>query len=198
MRVCLALLGALAGCATAQPQPPAQHFTGNPYDVTMRHGVMAGQACAVDINYAVSRRGDATVLLGPGTRRLEVRGEGGMSHVTGVLSGNIVGNPTIDLWISPERISGRLRARIVELVADGDRYRGFYVLPGTSASERGDMEVAGRAEMLQLPRAALAAIVPPLLSCDRRTWSKSPASALEPPITVAFGGPAHYETSTAR
>jgi hypothetical protein len=192
----IAAVGLLAGCATGvQPRP--QHFTGNPYEVTAQHGVIAGDVCGLDIHYAVSRRADASVLLGPGTRRLEVRDARGGREVTGVLTSNLIANAVVDVRLSPDRIVGRVGPRQFDLVADGDVYRGSYSFPGVD-NHVGAMEVAGRAEMLALPRPVLAAVTPALLTCDHRGWGRSTALLVQQPIAVRFGGPAHYETTTAR
>jgi len=197
-----AVLCGMGGCATTL-RPPAQHFSGNPYDITAHHGVIAGEVCGVGIDYAVSRDGDTTVLLGPGTRRLAVRELGGGAlRITGVLNGNLLMNAVVDLRIAPDGIVGRIGPRELRLTAVGDGYRGSYAFPevgrGGKTDDVGDIEIAGRDEMLLLPHEALAAVAPGLLTCDRRGWARHPPRLFHPPIAVRFGGPAHYETTAAR
>ena len=198
-----ALLLTTAGCATAPLRPPAQHFAGDPYDLTLHHDVIAGEVCGLDVDYAVSQHGDATVLLGPGTHRLEARELGGGAvRVTGVLGLAARRYPAIDVLIAPDRIVGHIGARELRLVADGDVYRGTYSFPevalGGKTNAVGDMEVAGRDEMMRLPKPALAALVPSLMTCDRRGWARHAPQLFHPPIAVRFGGPVHYETTAAR
>lgn len=191
------------GCATTTLRAPAQHFAGDPYDITVHRGVIAGEVCGVDVDYSVSPDGDATVLLGAGTRRLEVRDLGGGGvRVTGVLGLQVARYPGVDVRITPESIVGHIGARELKLTADGDSYRGTYWFPevalGGKTNAVGDIEVAGRAEMQYLPKPALAAIVPSLMTCDRRGWNRYPPQLFHPPIAVRFGGPVHYETTAAR
>lgn len=194
-----AVLAALAGCATTTGPSKVQELTGDPYDVVTRHDVIAGEVCGVPVNYAVSREHGQIVLLGAGSRRLAIRDEQGARHVIDLESGHGVGAvPVLDVWIAADRIAGHVGGRSFALQADGDGYRGTYLLPGTSAEQQGAMEVAGRAELLQMPRAQLAAIVGPLLSCERRGWGHSPSTLIQPTIAVRFGGPAHVMTSAAR
>lgn len=198
-----ALLLTTAGCATAPLRPPAQHFAGDPYDLTMHRGVIAGEACGLNVDYAVSQDGDATVLLGAGTRRLEARELGGGAvRVTGVIGLATRRYPALDVVIAPDRIVGHIGARDLRLVADGDVYRGTYSFPEVAVDGKtnavGDIQVAGRAEMMLLPKPALAALVPSLMTCDRRGWARHPAQVFHPPIAVRFGGPVHYETTAAR
>ena len=194
----LALLGAISGCATSGMQPPAQHFTGDPYDVVANRGVIAGEACGLTVHYAVSREGKGTVLLGAGTRRLLIRDEGGARHLSDLEARSVASVPVVDIMISADQIAGHVGARSFALRAEGDVYRGTYVMPGTSAEEQGEMEVAGRADLLQMPRAVLAAIAPPLLSCARRGWTRMPTPLVLDKIAVKFGGPVHIETTAVR
>ncbi len=193
-----AALSALAGCATTGVRPQVQHFTGDPYDVVAHRGVIAGEACGLTVDYAVSHRGDTTVLLGAGTRRLVIRDERGARHLTDLETRSVAANPVVDVWISADRIEGHVGARSFALQAVGDAYRGTYVMLGTSSEQQGEMEVAGRDELLHMPRAVLAAIAPPLLSCDRRGWTRAPAPNIEDRIAVRFGGPVHIETTALR
>ncbi len=197
-----AALCVTAGCATTL-RPPAQHFAGDPYDITFHRGVIAGEVCGLDVDYAVSHSGDATVLLGAGTRRLEVRDLGGGAvRVTGILNNQVARYPTLDVRIAPDAIVGHIGGRELRLTADGDTYRGTYWFPEVAADGKanavGDIEIAGRAEMFYLPKAALAALVPSLMTCDRRGWSRHPPELFHPPIAVRFGGPVHYETTAVR
>ena len=192
-----AALSALAGCATTA-QPRAQHFVGDPYEVVAHRGVIAGEVCGNTVEYGLQRRGDALELLGGGTRRLQVRDENGARHIVDLTNRTVGERPLVDLWISGDHITGNVGSRTVSLTADGDVYRGQYMRPGTSDELRGDMSVAGRAEMLALPNAELGAIAPGLLSCERRAWNRVPASLVEGPIAVRFGGPLHVETTAAR
>ena len=193
----LAVLFVTAGCATTL-RPRAQHFTGDPYDVTFHHGVLSGEVCGLDVDYGVSGGRDATVLLGAGPRRLEVRDLGaGVVRITGVLGLQVARYPDLDVRIAPDSIVGHIGARELRLTADGDVYRGSYSFPEL-ANAVGEIEVAGRAEIQRIPTAALAAIVPSLMTCDRRGWSRHPPQLFHPPIAVRFGGPVHYETTAAR
>ncbi len=193
-----AALAMLAGCATTTPTgtKAAQNFTGDPYDVVAKNGVIAGEACGVRVDYAVTRQRDNIVLLGPAMRRLTIRDEDGARHVFDLTANSGVSDvPLLDVWIAADRLEGHVGSRSFALQADGDVYRGTYVMVGTSPDQKGEMEVAGRAALLQMPRAEMAALVGPLLSCDRRAWSRVPSSLIEPTIAVRFGGPPHYETS---
>ena len=192
------MLAMLAGCATAVT-PRAQNLTGDPYDVVSKNGVIAGEVCGVHVDYAVTRQRDGIVLLGAGSRRLAVRDENGARHVFDLEARSGVSEePLLDVWIGADRLSGHVGGRAFALQADGDVYRGIYVLPGTSDALRGEMEVAGRGELLHMPRAEMAAVVGPLLSCDRRGWGHEHSALVEPTIAVRVGGPPHYETSLAR
>ncbi|HEY2748466.1 MAG TPA: hypothetical protein VGL86_27780, partial [Polyangia bacterium] len=163
---------ALTGCATTAA-PSAQYFTGDPYNLVARHDVIAGEVCGVPVHYAITRQHDATVLLGAGSRRLSIRDEHGARHVIAIeANGGVSAEPVVDVWIGADRIEGHVGGRAFALEADGDAYRGTYVMPGTSSDERGELDVAGRGELLQMPRAELAAVVGPLLSCDRRGWTR--------------------------
>lgn len=180
LRTLALVVCALAGCATS-----GREFTGDPYDVIEHHGVLSGEACGLPVAYAVSRDHDATILLGRGLARLQVRDENGGRHITGVL-----GAGTVDLHVTAERLDGFIGAFNVQLAADGDNYRGTYQL--TDDPRLGDVTLDGRQALLQLPRAALAALLPPLLSCERRHGAST-----RQPIAVRFGGEPHYETARA-
>ena len=194
----LTALAALGGCATTVG-PRAQELTGDPYDIVVRHDVIAGEACGLPVNYAIQRERNQIVLLGAGSRRLAIRDEQGARHVFDLESSHGVdADPIIDVRIGADRISGHVGGRTFALDADGDVYRGIYVVPGTSSEQRGEMEVSGRAERLQMPRAQLAALVGPLFSCDRRGWTRQPSTLIQPTIAVRFGGPVHIMTSAAR
>lgn len=197
-----ALLG-LGGCATTRLQPPAQHFSGDPYEVTMHHGVIAGEVCGRDVDYGVYHAGGAIELLGRSASRLEVHELGGGAvEVTGMLNAGVTGEPEVALRVSPDAIVGHIFGRVLRLTADGDGYRGTYAFPeilqGDKTNDIGDIEIAGRDEMLRLPHATLAALLPGLLTCDRRAWTPGPPVLFHPPIAARFGGPAHYETTAAR
>lgn len=193
----LTALAALAGCATAGSSK-SQEFTGDPYDIVARHDVIAGDVCGVSVNYAITHEPGRTVLLGASSRRLAVRDERGARHVFNLESNHDVDAvPALDVWIGADRIAGRVGPRAFELKADGDAYRGNYVRVGTSTQQQGTIEVAGRAELLKLPRAELAALVGPLLSCERRGWNNS-LSRLTQPIAVRIGGPAHTMITAAQ
>ena len=189
------LLCALAGCATTGRQQQTRRFTGDPYDITEHRNVIAGDVCGLDIDYAVSREGGATVLLGRGVRRLEVRDGYGARHVTGVLNLEL-GNGFVDLYVSADQLVGQMGPLRVKLTADGDSYRGTYQI--TDDKRLGEMEIVGRQEILGLPRAELAALLPPMLHCSRRGGFDFVSDRVtRQPVQLRFGGPPHYETLAA-
>jgi hypothetical protein len=186
-----AMLVCVAGCATAGRPAPARHFTGDPYDVVERGGVLAGDVCGVTAEWAIEHDDGATQLVGRGIRHLEVRDEHGARHVTGEL-----GLAQVDLWVSADRLVGGIGMLSVDLAADGDAYRGVYRI--TDDPHLGEMRLDGRQEILHLPREVLAALLPPMLHCERRGGFDYDADRItRQPVEVRFGGPAHYETARA-
>lgn len=187
----LALLLGLGGCATTVPAG-AQRFTGNPYDITDDGGRISGLVCGVNVEYSVARHGSATALSGFGSRSLfvEVREEGGERRITGSL-GASPDRGELDLVLSGSRLHGRAGVRDVDLVAAGDTFRGTYNVRNSWGAA--PMVVEGRGELMRLPAAELAALMPGMLNCEGPVGRP----VMHGPVAIRFGGAPGYETRAA-
>jgi hypothetical protein len=189
----LLLAALVAGCATTGTgTKSAQRYTGYPYDITDDGSRISGLVCGVNVDYSVARRGDATVVSGFGSRSsyVEVRDDGGARHVTGTLGGSVASDQ-LDLVVAGDRVQGRAGLRDVDLVAQGDAYRGKYMVrnqPGAAP-----MQIEGRAELMKLPPAEVGALMPAMMNCGGAVgkpvvWGET---------SVRFGGAPGYETRAA-
>ncbi len=186
---------AVAGCATTSGATTAQHLTGYPYDVHDEGSRINGLVCGVSIDYTVERRGDTTTLSGfDGTHRpvyLEVREQGsGRRHITGTL-GSATGTGEVDLVVTPTDLVGRAGVRTVQLAAAGDAYRGRMTVLNWQGSA--PITVDGRGELLGLPAADAAALLPGMLNCEAPLGQP----VVRADVAVRFGGPVGYESRAA-
>ena len=184
------LLIGFGGCATTTPT--AQRFTGNPYCISDEGSRISGLVCGVNVEYSVARHGSATSLSGFGSRSVyvEVHEQGGERRITGSLGGSpSVGE--LDLTLSAGRLRGRAGVRDVDLVAAGDGYRGTYRVRNESGAA--PMEIDGRGELMRLPAAELAALMPAMLNCEGPVGRP----VMHGPVAIRFGGAPGYETRAA-
>lgn len=179
-------------------------FTGQPYTVTHKNahpmpggpssgvvgsgGVVIGRICGVDINYDVRHKGDHIFLNGVVSgstsqynANITIKDADGARLITGDF-GAQAGYGAIDLRVTDTEITGRVGRRRFDLKADGDRLVGRL---RWSSDREAPVEVRGYAAMRELPPADLAAILPPLLTCNGREIERLSQGGL----TVGFGGP---------
>jgi hypothetical protein len=187
----LALLVGIAGCATTQARS-AQRFTGYPYDITSTGDRISGLVCGVNVEYSVSHRAGQTDVNGFGGRSvfIQVRDNGPERHITGSLGGSVA-RGQLDVTLTPTRLVGRAGIRDLDLVAAGDSYRGRYEVRNEIGSA--PMVVEGRSALLDLPPAALGALVPAMLNCEGPVGRP----VMHGPVAIRFGGPPGYETRAA-
>lgn len=182
--LCALLLG---GCAGAAPRQPAVHYSGEPFDLVQHDDRITGQVCGMDLDLAVSRRGDSVELSGFIDGKLPVhlsqRLELGVRTITGAL-GTSAGNAAVELRLGAGALDGRVGFRRFDLRAHGDELTGTMQIAG--AIEPSEAVVAGRSQLAQLPPETQAALVPTLLSCDVPPIGRWGRSSL----IVRVGGPA--------
>jgi hypothetical protein len=180
-------------------------FTGQPYTVNHKKahpmpggpssgvvgpgGLIIGRVCGIDINYDVKHQGEKVFLNGVVSgfdtqfnANVTIRDTDGARVITGDL-GARAGFGAIDLRLTDTQITGRVGRRVFDVKVDGDRLTGRLKF----ASDReAPVEINGFAAMRELPPADLAAILPPLLTCNGREIEQLNQAGL----SVGFGGTA--------
>ena len=178
-------------------------FTGQPYTVMHKNahpmpggpssgvvasgGAILGRICGVDINYDVKHKGDHIFINGVVSgstsqynANITVRDVNGVRLITGDF-GAQAGYGAIDLQVTDTEITGRVGRRRFKLKAEGDQLVGHL---NWSSDHEAPVQVNGYAAMRELPPADLAAILPPLLTCNGREIERLGQGGL----TVGFGG----------
>lgn len=176
-----------AGCATASSAGPAVRYAGEPFDLEQQGSRITGQVCGMDLTLDVAHRGpDAVELTGFVDGRfpvhLQARADGRVRTITGGL-GSRAGDSAVALDVAPDKVDGRVGWRYFRLAAQGDALGGTMQIAGAIAPS--DAVVDGRAQLVSMPLAPQAALLPALLSCNVQPVGRWGRSSLE----VRVGGP---------
>ncbi|HXU73214.1 MAG TPA: hypothetical protein VN947_28035 [Polyangia bacterium] len=184
-----AALVAATGCATTSGSTTASHYTGYPYNISDDGKRISGLVCGVGVDYSVEQHGDLTRVTGFGlhSQSFEVRPALDGWHVMGSLgTGPAAGE--LDVLVTPTAVRGRAGLRDVWLQAVNDEYQGRYTVRNRIGAS--PMVVEGRTELMKLPPAELAALVPGILNCEATPGKP----VIQGAVAVRFGGPPGYET----
>lgn len=177
-----------AGCAGAAASGPAVHYAGEPFDLEVRPGRIAGQVCGMDLTLDVQERRDGASLTGfiDGQLSVELRArdEAEGRHVEGRI-GASTGDAVVDLKLMPTGLSGRVGFRYFELVATNeDTLTGTMSIAG--AQDPSTATLQGRMKLAAMSPATQAALLSTLLQCSVQhvgQWGRTP-------LVVRVGGPA--------
>ena len=189
-------LVAVAGCATAGGGSGRQaaRYTGYPYDITDDGSRISGLVCGVNVDYSITQQPGLTRVsgFGAGSVFMEVRDAGGGARrVTGSLRAG-PDRGELDVLVAPNALRGRAGIRDVDLAGVGDALEGQYKMRNVIGSA--EMRIDGRAELVRMPDAELAALVPLMLNCEGPVGR---SLVQGPPVAIRFGGPPGYETRAA-
>ena len=146
-------------------------------------GAITGRVCGVDVYYQVEHQGDAVQLVGSlegdVTTQLRVDERHGGPHITGALATKV-----IDLRIGGDGVVGYVGRFPLRLARQGDTLRENVMLNNSGIVRRYGIE--GFGELLRMPPAAQAALLPVFLDCVLESiWRRD--NQVE--ATFRFGGP---------
>jgi hypothetical protein len=146
-------------------------------------GTITGRVCGVDVLYQVEHRGEAVQLVGtldnefPAQLRVDDRD--GSAHITGALATKVV-----DLRVGGDGLVGYVGRFPFRLPRQGDSLHESVMLNNSGVVRR--YGIGGFSELLRMPPAAQAALLPLFLDCLLESvWRRD--NEIE--AVFRFGGP---------
>jgi hypothetical protein len=180
------LVSLVAGCASGPATRSATEYGGEPFDLRAEPNRITGQVCGMDLDYSVERRDDGVQLTGfidaHYPTQVHICECNGQRVIEGAL-GNDVGNATVDLVLTGDKLDGRVGWRYFGLRARGDELYGPVHIAGVANAT--EVLLAGRDQLQRLPAEVQGALLPSLLSCNLQPIGRFNRSALQ----VRIGGP---------